>query len=762
MTFVPWEAAASVEDALHANRWTATDADATAYLANVGALQQRFLGHGETQGEVLEGFVLVALDVPVDALAPLIAAYEAAVAPTREAALVAARQMGEACRAREAWLVTQLDGGCGGREPRRLEGLHVGACWDMACAGDARDPVCVTFRTLRELYGHRVALKPYDYCGQLQMQIDVGDDQVFFGWGLHAALGGAAPLYRGMVVQFDGMHPPPVEAALASAAEATAGEGERAACPVPGARVVAIAKLKCLNYLVRTFGVRNLLPTLLDRGAPAYLAATERFYKNWGVPTEHHSRLGAHFSDWAREVSGLPEMDKRLLRGGEYLWLLEPLLRGERRGGTASFGLDRFLLLLVNLTGAPLPGGTLSEYAPGMLPIAPQDHHSGAHLVRTGCVLMLEIPPSGRLLAAGSSTPTLVLIFPPAPQAAVKWQKMWQACAAIEGRHPHLAGRVLIQPPASEWRAVVASLVTALPPPPPSYSIHQTHAHRAAATADELVGGNVVGGLPGLAGASAAVAGTGCATGASPMSAPNLRSVVVILALPPGGGKSSLYAALRANGAAVVSSDEERARNGNFDVVLGQVLQSHRLVCYDKNVPDANGLTKLCRVLGTIERQQRLAIRVVVVAPATLRHNVAWQRVLERPPTDIALNVHTCDGGANGAYRIFKGVFFDACVKFLPTAQSLPNAVTSDAFWEGGPLPQAAPPQPHSSCTVQPPRAQAPPAPMQPNLCPSLHTAATPPTACAICLSCMQGLKPRRSSGRGFWPRSPKGARVRL
>ena len=177
------------------------------------------------------------------------------------------------------------------------------------------------------------------------------------------------------------------------------------------------------------------------------------------------------------------------------------------------------------------------------------------------------------------------------------------------------------------------------------------------------------------------------------MSAPNLRSVVVILALPPGGGKSSLYAALRANGAAVVSSDEERARNGNFDVVLGQVLQSHRLVCYDKNVPDANGLTKLCRVLGTIERQQRLAIRVVV-APATLRHDVAWQRVLERPPTDIALNVHTCDGGANGAYRIFKGVFFDACVKFLPTAQSLPNAVTSDAFWEGGPLPQAAPPGP--------------------------------------------------------------------
>ena len=32
------------------------------------------------------------------------------------------------------------------------------------------------------------------------MQIEIKDDQVFFGWPLHMKLSGAAPLYRGMVV----------------------------------------------------------------------------------------------------------------------------------------------------------------------------------------------------------------------------------------------------------------------------------------------------------------------------------------------------------------------------------------------------------------------------------------------------------------------------------------------------------------------------------------------------------------------------------
>merc|ERR1719174_374146 len=77
--FVPWSEARAVEDALHTARWTMADADAQPVLA--GSEHQRFLSHGETQGEVLEGFVLMALDASVEDLAPLIRGYEAAMRP---------------------------------------------------------------------------------------------------------------------------------------------------------------------------------------------------------------------------------------------------------------------------------------------------------------------------------------------------------------------------------------------------------------------------------------------------------------------------------------------------------------------------------------------------------------------------------------------------------------------------------------------------------------------------------------------------------
>ena len=47
----------------------------------------------------------------------------------------------------------------------------------------------------------------YEYRGSLQIQIDISDDQIFFGWPLHALVGGAAPLYRGMVLQVTADHP---------------------------------------------------------------------------------------------------------------------------------------------------------------------------------------------------------------------------------------------------------------------------------------------------------------------------------------------------------------------------------------------------------------------------------------------------------------------------------------------------------------------------------------------------------------------------
>lgn len=312
VTYVPWELAAALESELHSSRWTLGDSGTEALLAGA---QQCFLRHSDTQGEVLEGFVLFALDQPLEALAPLIEAYEAAVAHHRSAALEAALRLGESCLCREGWLLDRLSQPSA-REPRRAV-LSQEQAWQRACES-ADGPLARLFRTLRAAYSHRVVLKQYEYLGKLQLQIDVNDDQIFFGWPLHVALNGCAPLFRGMVVQFEAQpEAPALSAALGSGA-----------LPV---RILGIAKLKCLPYLQRTFGVRNLLPTLLAEGAFSYLQRTAKFFRNWLVPDEHQPALQEVFSGWAREVERLSAAERQQLQQGNYLQFLEPFLRGERR-----------------------------------------------------------------------------------------------------------------------------------------------------------------------------------------------------------------------------------------------------------------------------------------------------------------------------------------------------------------------------------------------------------------------------------------------
>ena len=158
--YVPWHKAAEVEDALHAGRWTMSDSDADGLLEGRGT-RQCFLRHVDTQGEVLEGFVLMAIEATLTALDPLLAAcvvwsqpcashaghptpskphatapqdqleakhsvfarmacgscplvprchrrYEAAMAPHRDAALARAREIACACTSPEAQLMRSL------------------------------------------------------------------------------------------------------------------------------------------------------------------------------------------------------------------------------------------------------------------------------------------------------------------------------------------------------------------------------------------------------------------------------------------------------------------------------------------------------------------------------------------------------------------------------------------------------------------------------------------------------------------------------
>ena len=334
--------------------------------------------------------------------------------------------------------------------------------------------------------------------------------------------------------------------------------------------------------------------------------------------------------------------ERKDLRDNSYLEHLERYLGGVRRSPAALTSLQRFFLLLVNLTGEEVDAELLRQYGAGMLPIGAGN---GAP-PRAGSMAVIAQPPGNRHLLDGA--PALVVVLPPSPRAEPKWHKMADAAGRLEARYPALAGRVLVAPSPREWPATVERLAAALP------------------AAD----------APGRPEEAAAT---------TPGDAPTqTRTVIAILALPPGGGKSSLFGALREAGAAVVSSDAERARGGSFDDALAALLRTRPVVCYDKNVPNADGLAKMLRVLAAAKRQHGWPIlRVRLVVPTRLDHAAAWARVRGRTADDIALNVHTIQGGESAAYHVFRSVFYDECERFLPSAMQLPGAHGTDAFWRG-------------------------------------------------------------------------------
>ena len=93
------------------------------------------------------------------------------------------------------------------------------------------------------------------------------------------------------------------------------------------------------------------------------------------------------------------------------------------------------------------------------------------------------------------------------------------------------------------------------------------------------------------------------------------------------------------------------------------------MVGCDKNIPDSQGLNKLCKVILVCAvlcavcclsdcvcqtlacaAGSQVSVRLVLLVPAALQHKeqaLCWDRVLGREPSDCALTVHGPGGEAN-------------------------------------------------------------------------------------------------------------------
>jgi len=540
--------------------------------------------------------------------------------------------------------------------------------WFFVCRGDGQFPQF--FRTLLALYAHKVTLKMYRYRDSIQVQIHVMDDEVFYGWKLHCCRG-LIPLFRGMVVQYDPIHPTgslqsvsdannflsPVARDLTldylahigiasptlvrkPSRKATAVScGERQDEIRTIARIVGVAKLKCLKYIVRTFGIRKHVSSLIkDGNIEVYLRrSVPTFFRNWSVPESHRPRLSRMLKEWANHVTLLGVQDKERLQIN-YLKFLEPFLdkfeQREQGTGTSNDAIesqgstklrDYFLVILnFSRSGEHLPAylqdalesGGLSKLGSSSVP------------VRSGFVLF-DKPPKTSFLR--SEEPTLVIIVPPVEssddgKASTCW-KMYQAAQRTLEAVPEIP-KIEVQSE-SEWFVQLKALPVA------------------------------------------------------PVKERQVRLVLAVAGLPPGGGKSTFFqTTMSALGdcCQVVSSDIEL---GAFDEVLVGALKRKKIVCYDKNIPNAEGIQKMAKVLGKMLRD--FDIKVVLVVPEQLgdaEKNHCWERVKSRSAEHPALTIHG-EGGEAKARDIFTNIFFNACANFVPELHRSGAAISTSVFWDG-------------------------------------------------------------------------------
>lgn len=140
--------ATHVEEKLHSMRWTADDSIATKILdssiTESKGTKGTFLTHGETQGEVLEGFVLFALRGDTRGLAKLAEAYSREMEPFHDACLAAMLAAGKRCFLQDTELEKIMMNPLSFAPEPVLSGHSEEKLWTYACAAPGGLAPCLS------------------------------------------------------------------------------------------------------------------------------------------------------------------------------------------------------------------------------------------------------------------------------------------------------------------------------------------------------------------------------------------------------------------------------------------------------------------------------------------------------------------------------------------------------------------------------------------------------------------------------------------
>jgi len=639
--YVPWSQAEVVQNALHENRWTAYDEDVDKLMqpfeGEQKAVLQRFLKHTDTQGPILEGFVLMSLDLENSKdgeldLLRLAKEYSTLMAQHYTPALNAAKELGARCLAKDADLLKTVQGSIeGNREPTSLledgeRKKHDHKWWAIALADHGNPPLQRMFEILHRNYLPFVSLYPYNFDGStyeeggtMMLQVKVKSDDVFYGWKLHMAAG-AAPLFRGMVVTFSKTPLPPL-VPLTTVSGAS--------------RIVEIGKLKCLHYIIRTFAVRNRMRALLEDPPDVYASATTKnFCRNWSIPTSYHEGVLKILSDWAVYISRAPREIVDELTNGSYLSVLEPFLNGEVKMDLSNNSNDvctKYFWILVDVTFKGLSTEQLALYTDGLEP------RMGKMAPATGGYTIVKNVPGPKLVKNG--LPIAVVAFAPEenpedmpnPGLLKKHGAQWAHISSEKFAASYPNAQVLLKPTAESY----AEFVSTLPVPEPPVII--------------------------------------------------TKWLVVVAGAPPGSGKSTFFDRLaKRPNTMVVSSDLCRKKNKDFNALLIKTLvdPKHLIVGFDKNIPAKTGLISMLQKVVPLLKQDYIDVRVIIVMPNEIQTDLCWERIRSREAGHLALSIHDV-GGEDAARAVFYQTFLGPCKLLLKSVcgDDWEQVIRTDAFW---------------------------------------------------------------------------------
>eukprot|EP00040_Diaphanoeca_grandis_P031849 m.191428 g.191428 ORF g.191428 m.191428 type:complete len:1029 (-) comp32433_c0_seq2:101-3187(-) len=642
--FVPWSMAETVQNELHKHRWTAYDSDIDELIQTFeqkvdnqeGAVLQRFLKHTDTQGAILEGFVLMSLDLEDSAdgdlsLMTLAHEYSTSMAKYHDKALESVLDMGRKCMARDADLLNTLSkpiADCPEPQTARVgdgRELEDARWWRLALADHGDKRLQRLFEILHRNYLPYVSLKPYNYGpveydngGSMMIQVKISSDDVFYAWKLHMAQG-AAPLFRGMVVTFSAKPLPPL-----IPMEMTSGSS----------KIIEIGKLKCLHYIIRTFAIRNRMRNLLDDAPDVYANSVQRaFCRNWSVPEEHRTQVLTILSDWALYVSQLSVVQRNELENGSYLSVLEPWLNGEIKQDIVVTSVrSKYFWILVDITYQGLSQEQIDSYVAGLQP------RLGKLPPAVGCYTIVNNVPGPKHVKCG--VPVVVLAFKPVVENPVDMPE-----PKLERKH------------SAQWGHMSESFAEKYPSTPlllsPTTETFKTFV-------DNLV---------------------------TPV-APTIvkKWLVVVCGTPPGGGKSTFFTALsKRESTKIVSSDVAKKTGKDFNQLLQKAFLDPKatVIGFDKNVPSASGLRAAIQKTIPLLKESNIDVHVVLVSPTTIDADKCWARIKQRGLSHIGLNTHEA-GGEENARNVFNNVFLGQCTSLLKTleGEDWEHIIRTNAFWE--------------------------------------------------------------------------------